>query len=140
MNLKQGKSPDLYDLISHSYDCQIRNSTAHSSYYINLDSKIIALLDSETYSYKEKINFDDWEKIFIHSVMLSYHLMSILNTRLNHFMDDYPNINTVSINWPSFIHPGRKSSIKIYPYRIGKIVRFNFETKFQPFLGKNDSK
>lgn len=123
--LKRGH-PRFGDLIDSLYDGQLRNGFAHASYYISMDGHAILSLDSERYSVKQRIDLFDWEQTFVYSILLSYHLPSIIRERCNSFIDDYPDIEDVIIDWPSYKEPGKMLKMKIYPQATEWGVEFRF--------------
>lgn len=116
--------------LSSIYDNSIRNAFAHSSYNIDFDRGFIELLSSESYSSTNQIDFNTWEDKFFYTVLFSYHLSRSITLRLNHFIDDYPEIKEVPIQWPSFKEPGKFYTTAIYPIIINyggmRYVEFNF--------------
>lgn len=69
--------PILGTMLQASYSNDLRNDFAHSSYYIDLDR-------GQIYShfgglFKELKSIEEWEHMFITSIMLSYHLNDVLN-------------------------------------------------------------
>lgn len=120
----------ISDFISSMYDNDIRNAFAHSSYMIDYERGCIELLSSESYTSARKIYFHQWESIFVNSVLFSYHLTKAIIDRLNNFKEDYPNVEEVLIQWPSFRESGKYYTTGISPILIeidGKeIVKLNF--------------
>lgn len=69
--------PALGTMLQAGYSNDLRNDFAHSSYYIDLDR-------GQIYShfgglFKELKSIEEWEHMFITSIMLSYHLNDVLN-------------------------------------------------------------
>lgn len=104
----------------------MRNDFAHASYYIDLKRNSIISLDSEEYAIKKKTDIFDWELMFISSIMFSYHLPRLLKDRCNNFIKDYPKLQSVTIDWPSYREPGKISQILIYPHKMGGGIKFSF--------------
>ena len=107
--------PEFAKFIKNIYDSNLRNDFAHSSYYISVKDNVIVSMDSERYSVKKKTDLFDWEHMFVHSALLSYHLLHIINKRRNSFKKDYPNMESVEIEWPSHIEPSKKTSKLLIP-------------------------
>ena len=126
--LKQG-CPNFAKFIEGIYDGHLRNAFAHALYYINIDDNAIRLLNSEEYLEKKKLTLPEWEQIFIYSVLLSYHLPHALISRCNNFLKDYPDIQGIEIDWPSYKEPGKILRAKIYPEKREWGVEFNFVHK-----------
>lgn len=118
--------PRFGSLIESLYDGQLRNAFAHASYYISMDEHAILSLDSERYSIKQTTDLFDWEQTFVYSILLSYHLPSIIRERCNSFIDDYPDIEDVIIDWPSYKEPGKMLRMKIFPHATEWGVEFRF--------------
>lgn len=126
--LKKGH-PAFGKLVESLYDGQLRNDYAHSSYYIDIESNSIKSLDSERYIVKKTTDLFDWEQTFIYSVMLSYHLIRSLRDRCNSFPKDYPKIQYVTIDWPSYNNPGVVLKAQIFPEERPWGIEFNFKRK-----------
>lgn len=122
----QNTCSEFATFIANNYDSQLRNDFAHASYYIDLKRNSITSLDIEEYAIKKKTDFYDWEQMFVSSVMLSYHLPRLIKDRCNNFIIDYPNLQSVTIDWPSYKEPGKISQILIYPHEIGGGIEFSF--------------
>lgn len=125
--LKQG-CPSFAKFIEELYDGHLRNAVAHALYYINIDDNAIRLLNSEEYLEKKRLTLLEWEQIFIYSVLLSYHLPHALISRCNNFPKDYPEIQCIEIDWPSYKEPGKKFKVNIKPEKRDWGVEFNFKT------------
>lgn len=119
--------PPIYGVIEEAYDSDLRNAFAHSSYYIDMEGKVIASLNSERYSIDKEIHFCKWEKMFVQSVMLSYYISVQLQKRVATFLDDNPDKKEVKVDWPSFIRPGNKRQIIIKPEKTPYGVEFSFK-------------
>ena len=65
--------------LEHLYDNELRNCFSHSTHYIDCQNKKIHIDDKKSVLWKKTITFNEWEEMFICSVLLSYHLMSCLN-------------------------------------------------------------
>lgn len=126
--LKSLKSscPDLETFIRENYDHQLRNNFAHALYDIRIDYNAIVFWESDRFMEKKRIGINDWERIFLNSVFLSYHLPRLIKERSNSFMIDYPDMNKVVIDWPSYDNPGKNFSIAIYPQKVQNEVEFSF--------------
>lgn len=112
------------------YDSTIRNSYAHSLYYIDIEFGNIEFLKADTYCEEKKISVHDFEQKFCYTILFSYYLTKAIMDRLNTFADDYPNITEVEILWPSFKQQGTTIKKTIYPirseYNGRHYVEFNF--------------
>ncbi len=82
-------SPILYNLISNSYNSQIRNSIAHSNYsflgnqiWLNNFSK-----NPKNYSPKHSISFDEWNVIFNNTLVLHSTYMDFKNKINEKYME-----------------------------------------------------
>lgn len=126
--LKSLKSscPDLETFIRENYDHQLRNNFAHALYDIRIDYNAIVFWESDRFMEKKRIGINDWERIFLNSVFLSYHLPRLIKGRSNSFMIDYPDINEVVIDWPLHYNPGKILPIAIYPQKVQNEVEFSF--------------
>ncbi len=124
-SLKRGY-PRFGNLIESIYDGQMRNDFAHASYYINMNEHAIMSLDSERYSIKQTKDLFDWEKTFVYSILLSYHLPRIIRERCNRFIDDYPEINDIVIDWPSYKDSKKMLKVRIFPQATEWGVEFRF--------------
>lgn len=126
--LKSLKSscPDLETFIRENYDHQLRNNFAHALYDIRIDYNAIVFWESDRFMEKKRIGINDWERIFLNSVFLSYYLPRLIKERSNSFMIDYPDVNEVVIDWPSFYNPGQILPIVIYPRKVQNEVEFSF--------------
>lgn len=122
----ESSCPDLARFIRENYDHKLRNNFAHSLYDIRIDYNTISFLESDRYREIKKIYINDWERIFISSVFLSYHLPRLIKARCNNFVTDYPDIIEVEIDCPSYIEPGKILSKPIYPQKVHDGVGFNF--------------
>lgn len=118
--------PEFARFIEGIYDGQLRNDFAHASYYISLDDNAILSLDSERYLVKKSTNLFEWEQMFINSVLLSYHLPHLIRERCNSFKKDYPEMDYVETDWPSFNEPGRILRVRIKPEERNGEVEFSF--------------
>lgn len=118
--------PEFAQFIKNIYDGDLRNDFAHSSYYINIKDNAIISMNSELYSKKKKTGLSDWEQMFIYSALLSYYLLIIINNRLNSFKKDYPNLEFVEIEWPSYIEPDKMHPKQLIPVENKWGVEFKF--------------
>ena len=123
--LRNGK-PDFAQFIDGIYDRQLRNDFAHATYYISIKDNSIISQDSELYSLKKRTSLLDWEKMFIYSVLLSYHLPHSMRERCKSFMVDYPDMDYVEVDWPSYKEPGKILRVRLRPEMRGDEVEFNF--------------
>ena len=124
-SLKKGHSK-FGNLGDGLYDGLLRNAFAHASYYISIEENAIFTLDSERYAVKRTTNLLDWERTFVYSVLLSYHLPRLIHERCNSFLIDYPEIEFVDIDWPSYREPGKILKAQIYPQKTEWGVVFHF--------------
>ena len=106
LNTLRRGNPDFARFIENIYDGQLRNDFAHATYYISVEDNAIISQDSERYTYKKKTDLFDWEQMFIYSVLLSYHLPNSMRERCKSFMNDYPELDYVEVDWPSYKEPG----------------------------------
>ena len=126
--LKKGH-PAFGKLVETLYDGQLRNDFAHASYYIDIESNSIKSLDSERYVVKKTTDLFDWEQTFVYSVMLSYHLIRSLRERCSSFLDDYPDVPDIVIDWPSYNEPGKILKALVFPEKRPWGIEFNFKRK-----------
>lgn len=119
-------SPEFARFIESVYDGQLRNDFAHASYYISIEDNAIMSLDSERFSIKKKTDLFDWEQMFIYSVLLSYHLPHSMQERCRSFKEDYPNLDYVEVDWPSYKEPGKILRVRVRPEKRGEEIEFNF--------------
>lgn len=126
--LKSSFEP-IAKLIETTYDSQLRNDFAHASYHISIEDNVIESQDSEQFLIKNTIDLFEWERRFIYTIMLSYHLSLNLNQRLNSFITDYPHQKEVLIKRPSFKIPGLVLNIYIKPQQVAQEVEFIFVKK-----------
>lgn len=123
--LRKG-SPDFAQFIDGIYDGQLRNDFAHATYYVSIEDNAIISLDSELFSRKKNTDLFDWEQMFIYSVLLSYHLPHSMQERCKSFKEDYPNLDYVEVDWPSYKDPGKILRARVRPEMRGEEVEFNF--------------
>lgn len=126
--LKKG-CPAFGKFVESLYDGQLRNDFAHASYFIDIEDNSIKSLDSERYVVKKSTDLFEWERTFIYSIMLSYHLIHSLGERCNNFPNDYPDIPYVIIDWPSDKEPGRILKTYVFPEKRKWGVEFSFKRK-----------
>lgn len=119
-------NPEFARFIEDIYDGQLRNAFAHASYCIDIEDHAILSLDSERYFYRKRTDFLDWEKMFINSVLLSYHLLHRISERCNRFMEDYPCLDYVETDWPSYEEQGKVLRVRIKPEKHGDEIEFSF--------------
>ena len=118
--------PDFAHFIDGIYDGQLRNDFAHATYYISVEDNAIISLDSERFSIKKRTDLFDWEQMFIYSVLTSYHLSHCMRERCKKFMVEYPDLDCVEIDWPSYNEPGKMLRVQIKPEKRGDDIEFNF--------------
>lgn len=90
---------NLYDLIKRIYSDTLRNDFAHSSYYIDMDERAIK---SRKHGLLEEnvIPFDEWEDIFVHSILLTADLNNLLFDIKHKFIELFGN-KPIVCKWPS---------------------------------------
>ena len=126
LNTLRRGNPDFARFIENIYDGQLRNDFAHATYYISVEDNAIISQDSERYTYEKKTDLFDWEQMFIYSVLLSYHLPNSMRERCRSFMNDYPELDYVEVDWPSYKEPGKILRARIKPEMRGDEIEFNF--------------
>ena len=115
-------------LIKLCYSKDLRNDFAHSTYYIEgnrIQSNKYALFVGPSMS------FEQWDEMFVRSMLLSYHLNDMLLEIKNGFIDENGD-SPVVIDLPMKYHHDKRRSVHIKPERIdGKEekVRFRFLLK-----------
>lgn len=119
----QTKKIKLGDLVSKAFDSNIRNAFAHSLYNVNVDSKKIY---TRTRQGNRIYTFDEFQKLFLYSVNLMYHLKWYLE--FNH--DEAGKMNT-ALTEAFFTPDGVKVQVygemteragKLYPeFKLAKI-------------------
>ena len=62
----------------------------------------------------------------IYSVLLSYHLPNSMRERCKSFMNDYPELDYVEVDWSSYKEPGKILRARIKPEMRGDEIEFNF--------------
>lgn len=76
----QAKNIELGDLVAKAYDSNIRNAFAHSLYNVDVGSKKIY---TRTRQGRRTYTFDEFQKLFLYSVILMYKLKRCLE--FNHY-------------------------------------------------------
>lgn len=74
----------LGNLIDKTYYSKLRNAFAHASYVLDPERKIIRVqhYDKMKKSVQiEDITFDKWSEIFVHTFLLTYHLLNIVQEK-----------------------------------------------------------
>lgn len=124
---------ELFSLLKKSYSSQIRNDFAHSTY--TLENGIIYSHSNGLYS-GPNITFCKWEEKFVYSIMLSYHLIRIMQDIKNSFINDY-GAKPILVERPLRNDKKKKQRFFISPmivpaYSDGKHIRFNFVRRDVP--------
>lgn len=74
----------MANLIKQSYSDDLRNAFSHSTYFIQ-GNRIQASKDSLFSG--STVYFEEWDDMFVRSVLLSYHLNDMLLEERNHFIE-----------------------------------------------------
>lgn len=115
----------MAELIKKCYIRDLRNDFAHSTYYINNN---MIYSNKEGFLSGSSIGFKDWEEIFVHSILLSYHLNDMLLEFRNQFVEIVGD-NPISIDIPQKHNNNKKMHVLIKPEKIDngeEKVRFRF--------------
>lgn len=119
---------DMANLIKRCYSTDMRNAFAHSSYYIQ-DNQV--QLNKDGLFVGPSISFEVWDKVFVRSMLLSYHLNDMLLEIRNRFIDENGD-EPIVIDLPMKYHHNKRKGVYIKPERFdGKEekVRFRFMKK-----------
>lgn len=98
--------PRLHSYINDNYHSEIRNNFAHSTFFIDLQNGWINSVFNPIKIITPLVSFEQWDEIFIKSLLFCFYLEKIIENRRNNFIEDYPKMKSVHIKWPSFNHPG----------------------------------
>lgn len=118
----------MANLIKQSYSDDLRNAFAHSTYFIN-GNRIQANKDAIYVG--PSVSFEEWDNMFVRSVLLSYHLNDMLLEIKNRYIEDAGD-GPIAIDMPMKNNHQEKRSVLIKPERIeGKEekVRFRYMQK-----------
>lgn len=142
--LKKLESTDkgMWELISNCYSRELRNEFAHSTYQIQMSARKIVSHNNGLYQGKP-VSFDEWDEMFVKSVMLSSYLNHITNERKNLFIKDYGD-GPILIKLP--MKGKKKKCFEVYIHPVyddvdTRRVKFYFMTQeeMDAFLRNNDS-
>lgn len=117
----------LSDLIKCIYSDTLRNDFAHSSYYIDMDERAIkshknGLLEENV------IPLDEWEEMFVRSILLSADLNNLLFEIKHKFVELFGN-EPIICKWPSRDNPKKYYDRAIVPAKDRanpEHIRFDF--------------
>lgn len=128
----EGIDDDLANLLKHCYSDRLRNDFAHSTYYIDFKDGVIYSHGQGLY-HGPNITFLDWEEKFVYSIMLSYHLISLLHEVKHNFINDY-GTDPILVERPLKANKQKRQRFFIVPrvdaaYSDGKHIRFDFVRK-----------
>ena len=75
----------MANLIKQSYSDDLRNAFAHSSYFINGNR-----IQTNKYAIYvgKSVSFEEWDEMFVRSVLLSYHLNDMILEIKNRYIED----------------------------------------------------
>lgn len=75
----------MANLIKQSYSDDLRNAFAHSSYFINGNR-----IQTNKYAIYvgKSVSFEEWDELFVRSVLLSYHLNDMILEIKNRYIED----------------------------------------------------
>lgn len=132
-----GVDDELANLLKNCYSDQLRNDFAHSTYYIDFKEGVIYSHGQGLYC-GPNISFLDWEEKFVYSILLSYHLISLLQEVKNNFISDY-GADPILVERPLKANKQKKQRFFIVPkidgaYPNGKHIRFDFVRKGEGVL------
>lgn len=119
----------IYNILSYCYNNDLRNSFAHSDYYIDINKQCICFRDNNRKYHT--IAFQEWDKIFFTSILLDYHLSYHLNNRRNDFIEKY-GTNPVLLKRPLISDTNKEQNFYVIPKYQGDNTRkvyFKFLTK-----------
>lgn len=102
----------LYNTLSYCYNKDLRNSFAHSDYYIDIDKQRIYFHDKKRTNLV--ITFKEWEDIFFKSILLDYHLSYHLNNRKNNFIEKY-GTNAIQLTRPLTTNANKEQIFNVIP-------------------------
>lgn len=128
INRFEKSDANMASLIKKCYSKDLRNDFAHSNYYIEgnkIQSNKYALFVGPS------VSFEEWDVVFVMSMLLSYHLNDMLLEMKNRFVDEYGD-GPVLVDLPMKYHHNKRKGVYIKPERIdGKEekVRFRFMMK-----------
>lgn len=127
----QGADNALANILKNSYSDQLRNDFAHSTYYLDFKDGMIYSHGHTLYG-GPNISFLDWEEKFMYSIMLSYHLIKLLDEIKHSFIDDY-GAEPILVERPLKANKQKRQRFLIVPkldpaYNDGHI-RFDFVRK-----------
>ena len=120
---------DMYKLLEHCYSKDLRNDFAHSTYHIQMGSNQICSFNNGLFC-GAPLSVDEWEVMFLESVLLSYHLNDLLIILKKGLIENvgkgpYP------IKLPKKGCNGQFLNAYIYPEYVGdtNMVQFSFVMK-----------
>ena len=119
---------NMAKLIKHCYLQDYRNAFAHSSYYIE-DNRI--QLNKYALYIGPSMDFEEWDEVFVCSMLLSYHINDMLLKMKNRYIDEYGD-GPVVIDLPMKYHHNKRKGVYIKPERIDckeEKVKFRFMLK-----------
>lgn len=116
---------DLYKLLCTAYNSKLRNDFSHSDYLIKVKDRNIISYETEGCAYKQQLSFEEWNEIFVKSILLSYYLQKIIDERLqNYTKDESP--KPVNVKIPYRNNPDEKLLCSIEPYYDESIGLYRF--------------
>lgn len=107
--------PPLYSYINDNYKSEIRNNFAHSTFFIDLQDGWINSVFDPIKIITPLVSFEQWDEIFIKSLLFCFYLEKLIENRRNNFMEDYSEMKSVHIKWPSFNNPGTYYDKELLP-------------------------
>lgn len=119
----------LHDKLNYCYNRDLRNSFAHSDYYIDIDKQCICYRDDNRIHHV--IPFHEWDEIFFTSILLDYHLSYHLDNRKNNFIEKYGS-TPVQLKRPLISDANKEQIFYVIPEYKGdnpRKVHFRFLTK-----------
>lgn len=114
------------------YNSKLRNDFAHSTYYIDDEEKMIYSCSSGFMCGDYKKPFSEWERMFVYTILLSYHLGYGMRKLKNNFINNFGD-SPVLLKRPLMANPQKYQTFWVKPqvYTAGNCehVRFHLLTK-----------
>lgn len=104
--------PEFARLLESSYDPDLRNAFAHSQYFIDEGRQVVEVLDVDGLGQKKSINFQEWEVMFVQSVLLSYFLPVLIEC-YHQAMCETLKDEIIEIERPRASNPSQSEKIRL---------------------------
>ena len=119
---------EMAELIKRCYSPDLRNDFAHSTYYLEGNS---IQSNKNTLYVGPSMSFDQWDEVFVRTILLSYHMNDMLLEMKNRYIDEAGD-GPVVIMLPMKENHNKRRGVYIKPERMNgkeEKVRFMFMTK-----------